>query len=255
MTEAIRKFGPAASWADLSETLTQEHRLWAMPFNDVLIYHDGPLVSVGQFKNDPDKSLFLRIDAGISSVPHDQSYPRQMKCITHYLEFPSREAIDATLHEATLPTLDTYRQAVSILREICSWTLTAPAKPEDCSAQISNLTLDAIHVDELPYAHLRPGNVMTFVADGFEELQKGCAPHYDYPLPQDHLLVFHDVARCWIGKTERFGRTSYHINWMIDDRGTREINYRLTFDSEEALRSTLYQGYVDRKSTRLNSSH
>src|SRR3546814_19912252 len=85
-----------------------------MPFNDVLIYHDGPLVSVGQFKNDPDKSLFLRIDAGISSVPHDQSYPRQMKCITHYLEFPSREAIDATLHEATLPTLDTYRQAVSI---------------------------------------------------------------------------------------------------------------------------------------------
>src|SRR3546814_16597121 len=81
---------------------------------------------------------------------------------------------------------------LSILREICSWTLTAPAKPEDCSAQISNLTLDAIHVDELPYAHLRPGNVMTFVADGFEELQKGCAPHYEYPLPQDHLLVFHD---------------------------------------------------------------
>src|SRR3546814_1122745 len=102
-----------------------------------------------KFNNDPDNSLFLRIDAGISSVPHDQSYPRQMKCITHYLEFPSREAIDAKLHEATLPTLDTYRQAVSILREICSWTLTAPAKPEDCSAQISNLTLDAIHVDEL----------------------------------------------------------------------------------------------------------
>src|SRR3546814_17616435 len=99
--------------------------------------------------------------AGISSVPHDQSYPRQMKCITHYLEFPSREAIDATLHEATLPTLDTYRQAVSILREICSWTLTAPAKPEDCSAQISNLTLDAIPVDELPYAHLRPGHVLS----------------------------------------------------------------------------------------------
>src|SRR3546814_5541378 len=64
--------------------------------------------------------LFLPIAAGISSVPHDQSYPRQMKCITHYLEFPSREAIDATLHEATLPTLDTYRQAVSILREIRS---------------------------------------------------------------------------------------------------------------------------------------
>src|SRR3546814_3383790 len=90
---------------------------------------------------------------------------------------------------------------------------------------------------------------MTFVADVFEELQKGCAPHYDYSLPQDHLFVFHDVARCWIGKKERFGRTSYHINWMIDDRGTRETNYRLTFDSEEALRSTLYQGYVAKSET------
>src|SRR3546814_12784713 len=114
---------------------------------------------------------------------------------------------------------------------MCSWTLTGPAKPEDCTAQISNLTLDAIHVDELPYAHLRPGNVMTFVADGFEELQKGCAPHSDYPLPQDHLLVFHDVARCWIGQTERIGRPSSHSHWLIAALWTRQINYRRTYQS------------------------
>src|SRR3546814_12005536 len=118
-------------------------------------------------------------------------------CVVHST---ATSVIFTDVHALALPDarrIYSYRQAGSILREIFSWTLTAPAKPEDCSAQISNLTLDAIHVDELPYAHLRPGNVMTFVADGFEELQKGCAPHYDYPLPQDHLLVFHDVARCW----------------------------------------------------------
>src|SRR3546814_2772892 len=96
---------------------------------------------------------------------------------------------------------------------------------------------------------------MAVVADGFEELQKGCAPQYDYPLPQDHLRVFHDVARCWIGKTERFGRTSYHINWMIDDRSKREINYRLTFDSDEALRSNLYQGYVATREPYRRANH
>src|SRR3546814_13537537 len=120
-----------------------------------------------KFNNDPDNSLFLRIDAGISSVPHDQSYPRQMKCITHYLDFPPREAIDATLHEATLPTLATYRQAVSILREICSWTLTAPPKPAACSPQISNLPPNAIPFDELPSPHLPPANALHFIAEAF----------------------------------------------------------------------------------------
>ncbi len=249
MPERIRKFGPASNWVDLSKTLTQEHRLWAMSFDDVLIYYDGPLVSVGQFKNDPDKSLYLRIDAGISSSPDDQSYPRTMQRITHYLEFASRERIDATLHEETLPTLETYRQAASVLRELCSWTVTAPGKPDNCAVHIANVTLAEINNDELPYSHLQPGNVMTFAAPGFEELRDACAPHYLYPLPNDHLLVFHDVARCWIGKSQRLGRTSFHLNWMVDQRGEREINYRLSFDSEEALRATLYQGYVATRET------
>src|SRR3546814_16627037 len=82
------------------------------------------------------------------------------------------------------------------------------------------------------YAHIRPGYEMCFVADGFEELRMATSPHYLYPLPQDDVLVFHDVGRCWIGKTERFGQIEYHLNWMIDDREGREINHRLTFTSE-----------------------
>src|SRR3546814_7895065 len=72
------------------------------------------------------------------------------------------------------------------------------------------------------------------------------SPHYLYPWPQDDVLVFHDVGRCWIGKTERFGQIEYHLNWMIDDREGREINHRLTFKSEAVLRKTLYNGFAAR---------
>src|SRR3546814_14366437 len=95
---------------------------------------------------------------------------------------------------------------------------------------------------------------MCFVADGFEELRMATSPHYLYPLPQDDVLVFHDVGRCWIGKTERFGQIEYHLNWMIDDREGREINHRLTFKSEAVLRKTLYNGFAATQETSKKAS-
>src|SRR3546814_10520317 len=87
-----------------------------------------------------------------------------MESVTHYLEFPSREDVDATLHDKTVPTLESYRQATSILREVCSWTLLGAGQSENCTVTISDVSKDAVPVAELPYAHLKPGNVMSFVA-------------------------------------------------------------------------------------------
>src|SRR3546814_19442309 len=106
-----------------------------MPFDDVLVYYDGPIISVGQFKNDPDKSFYLRISASLSSTPDGPEYPRQMESVTHYLEFPSREDVDATLHDKTVPTFESYRQATSILREVCSWNLLGAGQSENCTVR------------------------------------------------------------------------------------------------------------------------
>src|SRR3546814_3633636 len=43
MSKANHKFGPAANWSELAEDLDDEHRLFSMPFDDVLVYYDGPL--------------------------------------------------------------------------------------------------------------------------------------------------------------------------------------------------------------------
>src|SRR3546814_2623023 len=86
-------------------------------------------------------------------------YLRQMESVTLYLEFPSREDVDATLHDKTVPTLESYRQATSILREVCSWTLLGAGQSENCTVTISDVSKDAVPVAELPYAHLKPGNV------------------------------------------------------------------------------------------------
>src|SRR3546814_9960797 len=89
---------------------------------------------------------------------------------------------------------------------------------------------------------------MSFVAAGHEELRKACTPHYVYPLPIKQALVFHDYTRCWIGTTTLVGTKKFHLNWNINDRGGHKINHRLTFDSPEAMRSTLYHGYVATRS-------
>src|SRR3546814_12964708 len=86
-----------------------------MPFDEVIVYYDGPMISVGQFKTDPEKSFYLRISASLSSTPDGPEYPRQMESVTHNLEFPSSEDVAATLHDTTVPTLEHYRQASSIL--------------------------------------------------------------------------------------------------------------------------------------------
>src|SRR3546814_16331932 len=78
--------------------------------------------------------------AGHSSVSVPE-FPRAMERTTYYLEFPSREAIDTTLHDAKIPTLDTYRNAISIVREISTWTLIAAGKGEKCSVSVSMITL------------------------------------------------------------------------------------------------------------------
>src|SRR3546814_7636819 len=90
---------------------------------------------------------------------------------------------------------------------------------------------------------------MSFVAAGHEELRKACTPHYVYPLPIKQALVFHDYTRCWIGTTTLVGTKKFHLNWNINDRGGHKINHRLTFDSPEAMRSTLYHGYVATRET------
>src|SRR3546814_19310162 len=45
------------------------------------------------------------------------------------------------------------------------------------------------------------------------------------------------------------GTKKFHLNWNINDRGGHKINHRLTFDSPEAMRSTLYHGYVATRET------
>src|SRR3546814_2410167 len=68
MSKANHKFGPAANWSELAEDLDDEHRLFSMPFDDVLVYYDDPIISVGQFKNDPDKSFYLRSEEHTSEL-------------------------------------------------------------------------------------------------------------------------------------------------------------------------------------------
>src|SRR3546814_16881862 len=117
-----------------------------MPFDDGLVYYDGPIISVGQFKNDPDKSFYLRISASLSSTPDGPEYPRQLESVTHYLEFPSREDVDATLPDKTVPTLESYRQAPSILREVCPWTRLGAGQSENCAVTIPDVSNAAVPV-------------------------------------------------------------------------------------------------------------
>jgi hypothetical protein len=240
MTMNIKTFGPAPTWDELDKDLAIDHRLWSMPFKDVRIFCDGPIVAVGQFANEPETSVYLRIEADCTHFKG--AYPQAMERVAHYLEFSSRAELEATLHEETVPTVESYRKAKSIVREICKWTLLASGKAENCSIQIANVNISEIPEAEMPYAHLLPGTAMQFEGADDEALSTACGTHYRYPLPQDDVLSFHDIPRVWIGKTEFFGKPSYNLRWLIEDSIGREVSYRLSFDSEEALRATLYQG-------------
>src|SRR3546814_18176404 len=125
-----------------SDVCSSDLRLFSMPFDVVLVYFDGPIISVGQFKNDPDKSFYLRISASLSSTPDGPEYPRQMESVTHYLEFPSREDVDATLHDKTVPTLESSRQASSILRAVYHWTLLGAGQSATYTVTISDVPTD-----------------------------------------------------------------------------------------------------------------
>lgn len=224
--------------------------MWNLMLSDALIYYDGPLVMVGQFEGRDDDSHYLRIEAQSTIRPDEGNiYPREIQNISHFLKFPTREALDATLHDEILPTLESYRLAESIHRQIENSTLVSPGVSKGCTLEISEISIDDIPSDELPYTWLRPGAAMEFVGDSFEALCAASKPQYAYPLPMDHGLVFWDVPRAWIGKTERFGKTTYHLQWMVDEKGGWELNYRLSFETEEGLRATLHQGYVATRAT------
>lgn len=241
-----RTFGPASNWSVIKKSLAKEHRLWKLPLTETLIFYDCDLVSVGQF---PDEdTVYLRIDAD-QIRPGERTFPRDMQNIVHYLAFPSRAAIDATLHEGTIPTLETYRAATSILREVSRWTLVDISNPRNFSVEISDVTLDDIHEDELPYAFLKPGDVMEFTGTTYDELSAACGSNYVYPLPNLHTLVFYDCPRSWIGETRSLGNQSVHLHTMVDENKGWELCYRLTFPDEATLRATLYQGYVATRET------
>lgn len=247
MTVNIKSFGPASSWAELDKDLAIDHRLWSMPFEDVRIFCDSPIVAVGQFTDEPESSVYLRIEADCTHFTGE--YPQAMERVAHYLEFSSRADLEATLHEETVPTVESYRKAKSIVREICKWTLIANSKGENCSIEIATLDLNAIPQAEMPYPHILPGTAMQFEGADDEALSAACGTHYPYPLSQDDVLAFHDIPRIWIGKTEFFGKTFYNLRWLIDDSIGREVSYRLSFETEEALRATLYHGCAATRET------
>src|SRR3546814_14782416 len=82
--------------------------------------------------------FFLMIRRPPRSTRTDTLFPYTTLFRSHYLEFPSREDVDATLHDKTVPTLESYRQATSILREVCSWTLLG-ARSEEHTSELQSL--------------------------------------------------------------------------------------------------------------------
>src|SRR3546814_17345296 len=122
-----------------------------MSFDDVLVYYDGPIVLIGRFENDPNESHYLRLEgAGHSSVIGPE-FPRAMERTTYYLEFPSREAIDPTLHDAKIPTLHTYRNPISIVQETSTWTRIVAGNGHNCLGSGYNNTFTKTQAKDLPY--------------------------------------------------------------------------------------------------------
>ncbi len=129
-----------------------------LPITQDLAWYDGPIYAIAEDRG----KIFLRIDDMTGPVERNTgvSYPKEMRQVVHLLEFPSVEAAKATLLKCTSPTRTSYNDAISIKREVTTWTLHAPGKAdnyriESCELDLQDFIQTSLE-DELPHPKYLP---------------------------------------------------------------------------------------------------
>ena len=150
------RVGPAASWEALERQIGLPSPRMEDRNRDMLCWYDGPQVSVGRIEGCPSHFLELHYADGTDTRPEGLEYPVWSRVVSHIMEFPTREAIDATLHEDFVPTLESYRSASSIQRIVREWTLHESHVASDMYEMRTAVSLDQIPASELPDEDLRP---------------------------------------------------------------------------------------------------
>ena len=152
------RIGPAPSWKALKNMVGMPTPEIADEKTDILCWYDGPQITIARLEGSPSHYLEVHHADDVQTRPPDGDYPVWSRVVAHLLEFPDRQSIEKTLHDGSVPTMETYDEAISIQRVITEWTLLAPHAATDMYETRITVSRDQIPDDELPYAHLRPGS-------------------------------------------------------------------------------------------------
>lgn len=238
MTGKCDSFGPFAEYEAMHAAALAGGRTFSELLQvQELFRYDGYIIDIVKL---PDGSIYLRntIDEGdrTKGAPDD---PRI--AITHYLRFPSAEAILATIHDGMAPTFETYRTAEAIVREEVSWN--NAGAPRNWTIRYTDLAVDDLSIDEMPYRALKPGKVIQF--DPFDP--HGRLPHdqhlHRWPVAVDTVISGNDdQPTAWLGYKDGF--YPHHVIRVIAQStdGKQELRHHLSFKDEEDMAALLREG-------------
>lgn len=152
---SIEIYDPCGSYEELENKGTRNPLSFRS--KEDLVWYDGPIISLGYLKNHENPILEINEIQYKMEGPEDR---RVFTGVSHHLEFEAEKYLLATLDEHDIPTMETYKRAMSITRV---WTkMTRVNHPEPCYRMITaRLAWNEIPEEELPDARSKATGLPT----------------------------------------------------------------------------------------------